>query len=455
MQSPEAMTSPTTTTILMLSASPRGEYPLRLDEERREIEEGLLRSQHRDQFQLITENAVRPKDVRRAMLNIKPQIVHFSGHGAGESGLLFENETGQPKFVDGNALAGLFKLFPQVECVLLNACYSETQAEAIIEHVPYVVGMSQAIGDPAAIEFAVGFYDALGAGYDIEFAFSVGCNAIQMAGIAEHLTPKLKRKPNVGAAILSVGTMATPTFEEKEESTPNNLDSPLSYISETDNKQKISSVSSTSFFHQRFQRAFPGVRGIQTFSSPSEAIVRLAKLLEDPLPDQLIYWLRGFINMPIDSFKHLENDIVLIDGLELKIKNIIAVNAGSYYQCFVYIETFPMEPCGLYNWKEGEIESEFEKSRYFREEFAIYQGELVTRNEYDDGAAYINGKLVELDSSTELRERYLSPYNLVIAAANSPIDESIEEILNNMLRGNANIEDLKRAVLKLPKPPYR
>jgi hypothetical protein len=32
------------------------------------------------------------------------------------------------------------------------------QAEAIVKHIPYVIGMSKAIGDKAAIEFAVGFY---------------------------------------------------------------------------------------------------------------------------------------------------------------------------------------------------------------------------------------------------------------------------------------------------------
>jgi hypothetical protein len=59
-----------------------------------------------------------------------------------------------------------------------------------------VIGMSQAIGDRAAIEFAVGFYDALGADKGVEFAYKLGCNTIQMAGIAEHLTPKLLVKDN-------------------------------------------------------------------------------------------------------------------------------------------------------------------------------------------------------------------------------------------------------------------
>ncbi len=181
--------------LLILAANPKGTSRLRLDEEVREIEAGLQRAQKREQFILEQKWAVRPRDIQRAMLNINPQIVHFSGHGTGEEGLVFEDEIGQAKLVDGEALAGLFELFAeQVECVVLNGCYSKVQAEAIAQYIPYVIGMSQAIGDRAAIEFAVGFYDALGAGRQVEFAYKLGCSAIRLAGIEENLTPIIIQK---------------------------------------------------------------------------------------------------------------------------------------------------------------------------------------------------------------------------------------------------------------------
>jgi AAA-like domain/TIR domain len=80
--------------------------------------------------------------------------------------------------------------------VLLNACYSQVQAEAIARHIDSVIGMSQPIGDRAAIEFATSFYDALGAGEAVEFAFRLGCNAMQLQGIAEDKTPVLIAKPS-------------------------------------------------------------------------------------------------------------------------------------------------------------------------------------------------------------------------------------------------------------------
>ncbi|MGH2412654.1 MAG: TIR domain-containing protein, partial [Microcystaceae cyanobacterium] len=189
----ESMSShPQVKKILLLSANPRGTSQLRLDEEMREIKEGLRRAKQREQFLIESAEAVRYRDIRRAILDCEPNIVHFSGHGAGEEGLAFEDEAGQVKLVSAEALASLFELFTeQVECVVLNACYSQVQAKAIAKHIPCVVGMNKAIGDRTAIEFAIGFYDALGAGKSLEFAYKLGCNAIQIAGIPENVTPQL------------------------------------------------------------------------------------------------------------------------------------------------------------------------------------------------------------------------------------------------------------------------
>ena len=189
-------------TILILAANPKDTPSLRLDEEIREIDDGLQRAKKRDEFILKQKLAVRPIDVRRAVLDHRPNIVHFCGHGSGEEGLAFEDESGQAKLVGTEALSGFFELFvPGLECVVLNACYSEVQAEAIAKHIPYVVGMKRKIGDEAAIEFATAFYDALGAGESFEFAFKLARNAIEWANLPEHLTPVLKSKESASDAI--------------------------------------------------------------------------------------------------------------------------------------------------------------------------------------------------------------------------------------------------------------
>ena len=187
------MSDPALKTILFLAANPKGTTPLRLDQEMRDIAEGLQRSQHREQFRLEQRWATRPRDIQRALLDCQPYIVHFSGHGAGEDGLALESDNGTIQFVDATALAGLFELFAHhIGCVVLNACHSDVQATAIAQHIPHVIGMKQAIGERAAMEFAIGFYDALGAGQPIEFAYKLGCSAIRMFGIPEELTPTLQ-----------------------------------------------------------------------------------------------------------------------------------------------------------------------------------------------------------------------------------------------------------------------
>ena len=180
--------------ILFLAAVPKDTFRLRLDEELREIKENLQLSQLRDKFKLSQYFAVRSTDISRALLDTSPNIVHFSGHGIHDGALYLENQLGELHPVSPDALESLFKQFNnQVECVVLNACYSEIQATAISKHISYVVGMNQKIQDKAAIAFSVGFYQALGAGQSFEKAYELGCVQIKLQNSKDPVTPVLIR----------------------------------------------------------------------------------------------------------------------------------------------------------------------------------------------------------------------------------------------------------------------
>ena len=181
--------------ILFLAADPQHQDQHRLQVEIRDIQNGLEKAKRREQFDIIPKWAVSLDDLRHYLLQENPQIVHFSGYGVPDEGLAFENEDGQTQFVKPLNLAKLFELFKdKVEFVLLNACYTELQAEAISEHIDYVIGINQEISDRAAIKFVVGFYDALGAGRSIEDAFKLGCIAIDLDNLPDSLKPLLKQK---------------------------------------------------------------------------------------------------------------------------------------------------------------------------------------------------------------------------------------------------------------------
>jgi hypothetical protein len=165
--------------ILILASNPRND--LDLDEEIRDLKDVIHASRNRQEFEVEDALAVRAGDLQELLFKHEPQIVHFCGHGSGESGLIFEGKDGREQWVQTEALRNLFRLFSnKVGCVLLNACYSEEQAEEIVHHIDYVIGMNQAIRDDAAIAFAKGFYRALGYNCSIEEAYEFGCNAIQL-----------------------------------------------------------------------------------------------------------------------------------------------------------------------------------------------------------------------------------------------------------------------------------
>ncbi|MCM1983904.1 CHAT domain-containing protein [Lyngbya confervoides] len=196
-------------TILFLAANPDDTAALKLNRELRNIqEEELKKSKYRDDFKCERRDAVRWEDLERAILELKPRIVHFCGHGAGQAGLVIENQQGQSVLLSGEILAGLFKqVADTLECVLLNACYSKAQAEAIQGHVNYVIGANSTIADAAAIAYANGFYRALGAGRSIPSAHEAGCLEIQVQSCTlekprDILAPEIE-SPEPQAAIAS------------------------------------------------------------------------------------------------------------------------------------------------------------------------------------------------------------------------------------------------------------
>jgi CHAT domain len=133
--------------ILVVAANPLGSSPLKLDHEVKTIQEALRRSRKRDNFVVEYRLAATPSELRRALLDLEPHVLHFSGHGAGEQGLLFvsdesmgslyrsddaavrsrsSSDKDEIKFVPAQPLANLLQLCDEhLECVVLNACYSD------------------------------------------------------------------------------------------------------------------------------------------------------------------------------------------------------------------------------------------------------------------------------------------------------------------------------------------
>jgi len=234
-------------TILLVAANPLETSRLRLDKEFNFIAHIQKEAKTRDSFRIVKIVAATDDDLREALCEEKPEIVHFSGHGTGPDsngaardigvanstgpgGLAFEDEAGHLLPVSGESLAGLFKNFKKhLRCVVLNACFSEGHADAIARHIDFAVGMKRAIEDKAAICFARGFYDAIIRGDEtVECAFDLGCSAIQTKGLSDYEIPVLKKNVSVSmapiASILSVAQPSGPASTTR--STPARFSAP-------------------------------------------------------------------------------------------------------------------------------------------------------------------------------------------------------------------------------------
>jgi len=183
---------------LFLAANPPDTERLSLDKEIREITSKIRASEYRELVELISIWAVQPDDLLQSLNTYKPQIVHFSGHGSSSGEIILVDQKGDAKPVPASALKTLFTtLKDNIQVVILNACYSKTQAEAIAQTIDCTIGMKEEIGDEAAITFISSFYRAIGFGRSVLAAFEQGKVALMLEGIPEEHVPVLLTRPSV------------------------------------------------------------------------------------------------------------------------------------------------------------------------------------------------------------------------------------------------------------------
>jgi hypothetical protein len=230
-------------TILFLAANPTETTQLALDREARAIQNELESAGFRDRFELATRWAVEPLDLLGELRKLKPTVVHFSGHGGhgglrvpgdprpemapaprrdvdgdpevvgGEPqhGLYFQGADGRARFVSAQAIEETFGAAgSSVKLVVLNACYSDMQADALLTHIDCVVGISGAIRDDAARSFAIGFYGGLGERESVAAAYKQGRAAISLEGLPDGERPRLKVRAGVDATQLVLAATADP-----------------------------------------------------------------------------------------------------------------------------------------------------------------------------------------------------------------------------------------------------
>jgi hypothetical protein len=215
--------------ILLFAANPSRD--LRLDREIQSIEDRLRESAHRHRVKLIPALAARPRDLINRLSEHRPDVVHFSGHGLGGADavdgtrnlhaateapeaqiLLVDEATGAPKAIGQKALVNLFRIRRgRIRLIVLNACFTRPQAEALSAEVDCVIGTNRAIGDEAARVFSARLYQTLADGGSVQQAFDDARVELDVNGIPESATPALICRAGVDPTqVVLLGPVTSP-----------------------------------------------------------------------------------------------------------------------------------------------------------------------------------------------------------------------------------------------------
>lgn len=167
--------------VLLVSAVPDTMVRLRVDREFRDIIVRVRTSRHRDRIQFEQIQAASFTDLRIALLEHQPHVLHISAHGESDGSLVLEGAADAPQRVPKRNLLRLLRtLTDNLRLVVLNACESAAVACDIPPTIDLAIGMSDRIADNLAISFAVALYESLGYGKSVETAFNVA-----LAGLDE------------------------------------------------------------------------------------------------------------------------------------------------------------------------------------------------------------------------------------------------------------------------------
>lgn len=171
--------------------------PRDLDQECAAIERELKLTPGRDDSELRSKWAVTVDDLMRHLLDLQPTIVHVSGHGHA-TGLVLVGDGGRPQLVTPAALTAMIRTTADtVRLAVLNACYSDAQAEALCDAVGCVIGMKGTISDDAARAFAIGFYRALGHRRSVRNAYEQAEATLAGKGLSAQAEPRCLVRPGV------------------------------------------------------------------------------------------------------------------------------------------------------------------------------------------------------------------------------------------------------------------
>lgn len=182
-------------------------------------------------------------------------------------------------------------------------------------------------------------------------------------------------------------------------------------------------------FDEILRLGFPGKRGLIRITE-KEKINEILRMLSEQSNSLGLWWTQGSSDCPIHNcFRQLNEETWLIDYGEHIVEELwVKKDFNSLDHQYILLQCAPMPSFGIYD------------ETYKYEEAAWFIDRYITREEYDDGVADIDGKSVKLEGRAELRTREMKRDFLFIGTYVHPInvdrnrdivDEVYEELVTN------------------------
>ncbi|MBW4542281.1 MAG: CHAT domain-containing protein [Myxacorys chilensis ATA2-1-KO14] len=291
--------------VLILSTPQKN--PSQRIKEVREIGDALRRSRHRQQFEVQNKLEVGASDFSSALSEIQPYIVDIAGCEDGIEDLFIEDDSNNKESIRlGELISKFFDFHRSVVCIILNGCYLEDQAREIVQHVEFVIGINQHLGERKILAFLTEFYFHLGTGITIQDSYKAGCYKLLQTGSdsAQFLT-LLDRSSELQRQELE---KELASCNEELESDPNNASlwrkradilKGLNRPDEVTESYKKASLIEPGNYEIRAEKG----DALEQFGMPEEAITAYDEALELYQDDYEVWWKKGKALVEVKKYR--------------------------------------------------------------------------------------------------------------------------------------------------------
>ncbi|MEW4210702.1 protein kinase [Priestia megaterium] len=243
-----------------------------------------------------------------------------------------------------------------------------------------------------------------------------------------------------------ISKMLARSFEERIQSITEiksllNESSQSLNVSHRQQKESEYVINNLEKFDYLLRYCFPGKRGLVE-TTDSKKIEMVLNELNSIASKIDLWWTQGRANMPINKFEKINSETWLMDYTEIKIDKVWIFKSGySMDHQFICIKTSAMSNFEIYEYEYEDLNSD---------EAAWFIDRYISREEYDDGVAEIDGESVKIEGKAQLRVRNLKTQYYFIASSSNPIhlienDSIVSNVYSRVLETNTiESEDIQQ-----------